>query len=83
MLPMLKRGVGVHHSGLLPILKEVVELLFQEGYIKVGGGVSRRGEGGSCWLGNGAHLLVAAGGDHQGMRRGAGDERDLRTQGVQ
>ena len=21
MLPMLKRGIGVHHSGLLPILK--------------------------------------------------------------
>jgi hypothetical protein len=35
LLPMLKRGVGVHHSGLLPILKEVVELLFQEGFIKV------------------------------------------------
>lgn len=36
LLPMLKRGVGVHHSGLLPILKEVVELLFQEGVVKVG-----------------------------------------------
>lgn len=35
LLPMLKRGVGVHHSGLLPILKEVVELLFQDGLIKV------------------------------------------------
>ena len=32
---MLKRGVGVHHSGLLPIVKEVVEILFQEGLIKV------------------------------------------------
>jgi ATP-dependent RNA helicase DOB1 len=32
---MLKRGVGVHHSGLLPILKEVIEILFQEGLIKV------------------------------------------------
>lgn len=32
---MLKRGIGVHHSGLLPILKEVVEILFQEGLIKV------------------------------------------------
>lgn len=36
ILPMLKRGVGVHHSGLLPILKEVIEILFQEGLIKVG-----------------------------------------------
>ncbi len=33
-LPMLKRGVGVHHSGLLPILKEVIEILFQEGLLK-------------------------------------------------
>lgn len=24
MLPLLKRGIGVHHSGLLPILKEVI-----------------------------------------------------------
>ena len=35
MLPMLRRGIGVHHSGLLPILKEVVEILFQEGFLKV------------------------------------------------
>ena len=35
-LPMLKKGIAVHHSGLLPILKEVVEILFQEGMIKVG-----------------------------------------------
>lgn len=34
LLPLLKRGVGVHHSGLLPILKEVVELLFQAGLVK-------------------------------------------------
>lgn len=33
----LQRGIGVHHSGLLPILKEVIEILFQEGLIKVGG----------------------------------------------
>ncbi|KZO90651.1 antiviral helicase [Calocera viscosa TUFC12733] len=35
LLPLLKRGIGVHHGGLLPILKEVVEVLFQEGLIKV------------------------------------------------
>lgn len=34
-VPLLKRGIGVHHSGLLPILKEVIEILFQEGLIKV------------------------------------------------
>lgn len=32
---MLKRGIGVHHSGILPILKEVVEMLFQRGLVKV------------------------------------------------
>ena len=35
MLFLLKRGVGVHHSGILPILKEIVELLFQKGAVKV------------------------------------------------
>ena len=34
VLPMLQRGVGVHHSGLLPIVKEVIEILFQEGLLK-------------------------------------------------
>jgi len=32
---MLKNGIGVHHSGILPILKEVVEMLFQRGLVKV------------------------------------------------
>jgi ATP-dependent RNA helicase DOB1 len=32
---MLQRGIGVHHSGLLPIVKEVIEVLFGEGLIKV------------------------------------------------
>ncbi|KAK5257005.1 ATP-dependent RNA helicase mtr4 [Cryomyces antarcticus] len=35
ILPLLRRGIGVHHSGLLPILKETIEVLFQEGLIKV------------------------------------------------
>lgn len=35
LLPLLKRGTGIHHGGLLPILKEVIEILFQEGLIKV------------------------------------------------
>jgi ATP-dependent RNA helicase DOB1 len=34
LLPLLKRGIGIHHGGLLPILKEVVEILFAEGLIK-------------------------------------------------
>ncbi|ORX86527.1 antiviral helicase [Anaeromyces robustus] len=35
MLPLLKRGIGIHHSGLLPLLKEIIEILFQEGLVKV------------------------------------------------
>ncbi|KAJ3323503.1 ATP-dependent RNA helicase mtr4 [Boothiomyces sp. JEL0866] len=35
LLPLLQRGIGIHHSGLLPILKEVIEILFQEGLLKV------------------------------------------------
>eukprot|EP00934_Nitzschia_sp_Nitz4_P002466 Nitzschia sp. Nitz4//scaffold128_size63911//11221//14941//NITZ4_006214-RA/size63911-snap-gene-0.67-mRNA-1//-1//CDS//3329534817//2456//frame0 len=34
LLPLLKRGVGIHHGGLLPILKEIVEILFSESLIK-------------------------------------------------
>uniref|UniRef100_A0A7S4E6S6 Helicase ATP-binding domain-containing protein n=1 Tax=Pelagomonas calceolata TaxID=35677 RepID=A0A7S4E6S6_9STRA len=35
LLPLLKRGIGIHHGGLLPIVKEVVEILFQEGFLKL------------------------------------------------
>ena len=35
MQTMLKKGVGVHHGGLLPILKEMVEMLFGRGLVKV------------------------------------------------
>ena len=35
ILPLLRRGIGIHHGGLLPILKEVVEILFQAGLLKV------------------------------------------------
>ena len=35
MLPLLKRGIGIHHGGLLPIIKEVIELLFQDALLKV------------------------------------------------
>ncbi len=34
ILPLLRRGVGIHHGGLLPVLKEIIEILFQEGLIK-------------------------------------------------
>lgn len=32
---MLERGLAVHHSGLLPIVRELVEMLFCRGLIKV------------------------------------------------
>lgn len=34
VLPLLRRGIGIHHGGLLPIIKETVEILFGEGLIK-------------------------------------------------
>lgn len=32
---MLEHGIGVHHSGILPILKEIIEILFIKGLVKV------------------------------------------------
>ena len=32
---LIQNGIGVHHSGLLPILKEIVEILYSNGLIKV------------------------------------------------
>jgi len=32
---MLKNGFGVHHSGILPLLKEITEILFQNGLVRV------------------------------------------------
>lgn len=32
---MLKKGLGVHHAGLLPIVKEIVEMLFCRGLVSV------------------------------------------------
>jgi superfamily II RNA helicase len=35
MKKLVTNGVGFHHSGLLPILKEIVEFFFSKGYIKL------------------------------------------------
>jgi len=32
---LLKKGIGIHHSGILPLLKEIVEILFQRGLVKI------------------------------------------------
>lgn len=34
-LDSLKRGIGVHHAGILPIVKEVTEVLFQRGLVRI------------------------------------------------
>uniref|UniRef100_A0A1I8GFM1 Superkiller viralicidic activity 2-like 2 n=1 Tax=Macrostomum lignano TaxID=282301 RepID=A0A1I8GFM1_9PLAT len=34
VLPLLRKGIGIHHGGLLPLLKETIEILFHEGLIK-------------------------------------------------
>ncbi|CAG8472035.1 6701_t:CDS:10 [Paraglomus brasilianum] len=35
MKQLLSKGIGVHHSGYLPIMKELVEMLFKENLLKV------------------------------------------------
>lgn len=32
---LLRKGVGIHHAGLMPILREMVELLFARGFVKI------------------------------------------------
>ena len=35
LVQLLRKGVAIHHAGLLPVLREIVELLFAKGYIKL------------------------------------------------
>ena len=35
MVQLLRKGVAMHHSGLMPVLREIVEILFSKGYIKL------------------------------------------------
>ena len=35
LLSLLEKGIAFHHSGLVPILREIVEILFGKGLIKV------------------------------------------------
>lgn len=32
---LFRKGIGMHHAGLIPILREITELLFLKGYIKI------------------------------------------------
>jgi hypothetical protein len=49
MEEMLVRGIAVHHGGLLPILKECVELLFSQSVVKVLIATETFAMG-SCWF---------------------------------
>lgn len=35
MINLLEKGVAIHHAGIMPVLREMVELLFDRGYIKL------------------------------------------------
>ena len=35
LFELLQKGIAYHHSGVLPILKEIVEILFSRGFVKV------------------------------------------------
>jgi superfamily II RNA helicase len=35
MVSLLEKGIAIHHAGVMPILREMVELLFAKGYIKL------------------------------------------------
>ena len=35
LVTLLRKGVGIHHAGLMPVLREMVELLFARGCIKI------------------------------------------------
>ena len=35
MISLLEKGIAIHHAGIMPVLREMVELLFSKGYIKL------------------------------------------------
>jgi superfamily II RNA helicase len=35
MVKLLRKGIGMHHAGLMPILREMTEILFARGFIKI------------------------------------------------
>lgn len=35
IIKLLEKGVAIHHSGIMPIFREMIELLFAKGYIKL------------------------------------------------
>ena len=35
MVSLLEKGIAIHHSGVTPILREMVEILYAKGYVKI------------------------------------------------
>lgn len=35
IVKLLRKGIGIHHAGIMPVLREMVELLFARGFIKM------------------------------------------------
>jgi superfamily II RNA helicase len=35
MIYLLEKGIAIHHAGIMPVLREMVELLFSKGYVKL------------------------------------------------
>ena len=35
MVALLEKGIAIHHAGVMPILREMVELLYAKGYVKL------------------------------------------------
>ena len=35
IIRLLQKGIAIHHAGIMPVLREMVELLFEKGYVKL------------------------------------------------
>jgi len=35
LVGLLRKGIAIHHAGMMPVLKEMVELLFSKGFVKL------------------------------------------------
>lgn len=35
VVKLLEKGIGIHHAGLIPVLREMVEIMFAKGYVKI------------------------------------------------